>query len=257
MRHESIVRWTAWALLAACVAGCGSTSGTKSSRDAGDGISPTGQANVRLAQTYLQTDKLELAMDRATRALRSDPDSADAHVVMGLILERLDESARAGEHYMRAAKLAPGEGFVLNAAGVWQCEHGHPAEADALFARAIEDLIYPQRSQVFFNAGKCAADAGDLAKAEAYLRGGLNIAPDDKRLLEQMVRLKVRQNDLMGARAFFQRREALGPPGPEMLALAVRIEQGAGDAAAAERYRRQLQAQHPGYTPAAADGSQP
>jgi type IV pilus assembly protein PilF len=108
---------------------------------------------------------------------------------------------------------------------------------------------------VFFNAGKCAADAGDLAKAEAYLRSGLNLAADDKRLLEQMVRLKVRQNDLMGARAFFQRREALGPPSAEMLALAIRIEQGTGDAAAAERYRRQLQSQHPGYTPPAADGS--
>jgi type IV pilus assembly protein PilF len=59
----------------------------------------------------------------------------------------------------------------------------------------------------------------------------------------------------MAARAFFQRREALGSPGAELLDLAVRIERGAGDTVAAERYRRRLNEQFPDYTPPATEGS--
>lgn len=258
MRHESIHGWLAAALLLA-VAGCATSpgeGGSSRTRAADAEVSRTGQANTRLAQTYLAAGNVELALDRATRALKSDPGSAEAHVVTGMIRDRLGQRDLAGHHYQRAAKLAPNEGYVVNAAGVWLCQAGQAAEADALFQRATKDPFYKSREQAFFNAGKCALDAGQLAKSEAYLRDGLAIAAEDPRLLEQMVRLKVRQGDLMGARAFFQRREALGPPGPEMLDLAARIEQRAGDPAAAQRYRQQLQAQHPGYTPAA-DGNQP
>jgi type IV pilus assembly protein PilF len=258
MRHESI-RLVAAALFLAGVAGCASTSdggrdGTLSSKE---NMTQGGLANIRLAQSYLSAGKFDLAMDRATRALRSDPDSAEAHVVMGLILERLEQDARAGEHYMRAAKLEPDQGFVMNAAGVWLCEHKRYAEAEPMFARGVEDLLYSHRLQVFHNAGKCAADGGDFARAETYLRSGLNLAPQDPHLLGQMIRVKFHQGDLMGARAFLQRREALGAPGAAMLELAVKIEERAGDSAAAARYRQQLATQHPGYTAPPANGSQP
>lgn len=250
MRHEWIRLAAASVLLA--LAGCATTDSGPSDRVAstagGEGdLSRSGLANVRLAQAYLAAGKNDLAIDRATRALRSDPNAAQAHVVMGLVLEKLGDGGRAGEHYLRAAKLAPQAGYVLNTAGVWLCENGRAAEAKGMFERATQDLLYNQRQQAYFNGGRCAAMAGDLATAETFLRGGLALDPNDRLLLEQMVRVKVRQGDMMGARAFFQRRDALGAPGPEMLDLAVRIEQGAGDTAAAGRYRDRLRSEHPGY----------
>ena len=250
MRHEWIRLAAASVLLV--LAGCATTASGPSDRVAstagGEGdLSRSGLANVRLAQAYLAAGKNDLAIDRATRALRSDPDAAQAHVVMGLVLEKLGDSGRAGEHYQRAAKLAPRAGYVLNTAGVWLCENGRAAEAKGLFERATQDLLYAQRQQAYFNGGRCAALADDLATAETFLRGGLALDANDRLLLEQMVRVKVRQGDMMGARAFFQRRDALGAPGPEMLGLAVRIEEGTGDMAAARRYRERLQSEHPGY----------
>lgn len=255
MRHE-FVRRCAASILIAGLAGLAGCAGDGGERGGDEDLSRTGDANVRLAQTYLTAGKLELAADRAERAIRSDPSSAQAHVVMGMVLGRLDQDARAGEHFLRAAKLAPGDGFVNNAAGVWLCSHGRAAEADPYFARGVEDLVFAQRAQIFHNAGKCAAGTGDLANAERYLRGGLNIAADDRHLLEQMVRVKVAQGDLMSARAFLQRREAVAPLNPEMLGFGVQIEERAGDAAAAQRYRQQLANQPPTATPPA-NGSQP
>jgi len=59
----------------------------------------------------------------------------------------------------------------------------------------------------------------------------------------------------MNARAFYQRRESLGSLSAELLDLASRIEQGAGDTAAAGRYRQRLQDQFPDYTPSDNQGS--
>ena len=260
MRHEWLRPWAACVVLGLALGGCASTPGGPSDRvstrsGGEDELSRGGLANVRLAQAYLAAGKTELALDRANRALKSDPGSAQAHVVIGLVLEKLGDVGRAGEHYQRAAKLAPDAGYVLNTAAVWLCEHDRAAEALVMFDRATKDLLYAQREQAYFNGGRCAALAGDLAKAETFLRGGLALDADDPMLLEQMVRVKVRQGDMLGARAFFQRRDSLGATPAEMLDLAVRIEQGAGDAAAAQRYRQRLQSEHPGYVAPAAGGA--
>lgn len=243
------------------VAGCAGTGGP-AARTAG-GSSPGSQAamtgkglaNLNLAQNYLAAGKLEYALDRANRALRSDPNSADVQVVLGLIRERLGDSARAGEHFERAGRLDPESGHVLNVHAVWLCEKGRAAQADEVFSRAVKDPFYKARDQAYFNAGKCAMQAGQLDAAEKHLRQGIEIAPENPSLLAKMAELQFRRGNYLGARAFYQRREALGAPTPELLDLAVRIEQGAGDAAAAGRYRQRLQQQFPDFTPSDNQGS--
>ncbi len=264
MRRD--VNWMLAAALSALLAGCAGTGGGPAARADADGgdrprkvedeMTRTGLANLRLAQTYLGAGKLDLALDRADRAVTSDPGSPDVQLVLGMIRDRLGDPARAGAHFARAVKLGPTLGYVLNANGAWLCENGKVADADAMFVRAIRDPFYAQKEQAFFNAGKCALRAGDLPKAEGYLREGLAVAPESPRLLEQMAQVKFRQGEWFAARAFFQRRDALGNPGGEMLDLAARIEAGAGDAVAAERYRARLKQQYPDYTPLAADGTQ-
>ena len=97
--------------------------------------------------------------------------------------------------------------------------------------------------------------SGRLDRADVTLRKGLEIEPKSAALLEQMARLQYRQGNFMGARAFFQRREAVAEVGAELLELAIAIEEGAGDRAAAERYRTRLRQGFPEYTPTAREDS--
>ena len=214
-------------------------------------MSNKGLANMQLAQNYLRNGKLDIALDRANRAFRSDPDSPDVQLVMGMIRQALKDEARAGEHFAKAEKLAPERGHVLNVRAVWLCEQGRFDEADALFGKALRDPFSEDRRQIQFNAGRCAMLGGRLDRAEAHLRAGLESSPEDPGLLLQMARLQYRQGDYFGARAFYQRREAVGEVTPDLLDLAASIEEGAGDPAAAERYRRRLREQFPDYTPTA------
>lgn len=218
-------------------------------------MSNKGLANLQLAQSYLHAGKLQQALDRAGRAYRHDPDSPDVQLVLGMIQLELKDSQRAGEHFARAVDLAPRAGHVLNARAAWLCEQQRYDEAEAMFDQAVRDPFYDDRRQAYYNAGRCAMLGGHNDRAEAPLRKGLELAPEDPDLLEQMTRLQLAQGNFLGARAFFQRREALGEVGPEMLEIAVRIEQGAGDGTAAERYRARLRQHYPDYTPTAREGT--
>jgi type IV pilus assembly protein PilF len=241
-------------LLAACSGGT-----TKPSDDPKAGshsaMSSKGQANLSLAQSYLSANNLELALDRANRALRSDPNSSDVQIVLGMIRERLGERTLAGEHYSRAATLSPNSGHVLNVWGVWLCQNATPQQADEVFARAIKDPFYAARDQALFNAGKCAMQAGQLDKAAGYLRLGLEQSPESPPLLERMAQVQYQRRDYLSARAFLQRREALGKMSAELLELAANIEDGAGDARAAQRYRARLREQFPDYSPSTVQGA--
>lgn len=255
MRHLCL------AAVLAFTAGCATGTGTKvqagndSSASSHSAMSNKGQANLSLAQNYLAAGQVEYAMDRANRALRSDPNSADVQVVLGMIRQRLDDNARAGEHFARAARLAPDAGHVLNIHAIWLCQQDKAADADALFARAVKDPFFKAKETAYFNAGKCALKVGQADKAAQYFRQGLDLAPENKLLLTQMAEVQLQRGDYMSARAFYQRRESLGAPSADLLELGARIEDAAGDRAAAARYRQRAQDQFPAQSPPATEGS--
>ncbi len=240
--------------------GCATTAGGPASSDtqaesSHSAMSNKGQANLSLAQNYLAAGQVEYAIDRANRALRSDPNSADVQVVLGMIREKLDDDARAGEHYARAAKLAPDSGHVLNVYAIWLCQQGQAAEADTLFARAVKDPFFKAKETAYFNAAKCAMQVGQADKAAQYLRQGLELAPENRVLLVRMAELQLQRGDYMSARAFYQRREALGSPTADLYELGARIEDAAGDPSAAARYRQRIRDQFPDHTPTATEAS--
>jgi type IV pilus assembly protein PilF len=207
-------------------------------------ISRAGQVNLGLAQSYYANGDLETALNRSMQALRTDPRSADVHAMLGLIYSRISQPAKADAEFSRALALAPNQGAILNVDGVWLCQQGRTAEADAQFSRALQDPFYKEPEQALFNAGKCAFKAGQLPKAEGLLRKSLDKAPDQPEVLLTLAKVEFAQGNYLDARAFVQRRDALGSSA-EVLELAAQIEDGAGDHRAAARYRQRLQEEFP------------
>jgi type IV pilus assembly protein PilF len=254
MRHLCLA--VALALAAGCASTGSSTSpGADSAAASHSAMTNKGQANLSLAQNYLAAGQMEYALDRANRALRSDPNSADVQVVLGMIRHRLKDDERAGEHYARAAKLAPDAGHVLNVYAIWLCQQDKAGEADALFAQAVKDPFFKAKETAYFNAGKCARQVGQADKAAQYFRQGLEIAPENKMLLVQMAEVQLQRGDFMSARAFYQRRESLGEPSADLFELGARIEDAAGDRDAAARYRQRAKDHVPAPSTPAPEGT--
>ena len=195
-----------------------------------------------LAQHRLAAGKVEEAREHATAVLELDPKSADAHTVLALVAGRNAQPGVAGDHFARAAELAP-RGDTFNNYGAWLCANGRPAESLGWFDRALADPGYRDRAGALANAGDCAARAGQDGRAERDLRQALELDPDTVVALGAMASVAYRSGDPFEARAFSQRRLAAGPVDAAALQLASQIEEKLGDRAAAERYTRRMRAE--------------
>ncbi len=251
------MRWLSMALCLLLLAGCSATGGGTGKRAAAaPALSHAGQLNLSLAQNYLDIGDLETALDRANRAVRSDPGSGDAHAMLGVIHNRIGNPDKAAAEFESALRLAPQSGSILNAHAVWMCERGKHEQADAEFMQALQDPFYKSPMQTFYNAGKCAQNAGQLDKAEVYLRRALELSPQEPSALMTLAEVELALGNIMEARAFVQRRDALGSDA-QVLELAARIEDAANNAEAAKRYRQRLRDEFPATEPGREGGQQP
>lgn len=209
-------------------------------------LSDAGRANITLAQSYLESGRLKEAEDSARAAVKSDPGSAAAHALLGVVQARGKQDRKAGNSFARALELAPRDGAVLNAYGAWLCGKGDIAGADNAFRVALEDPRYTTPVQALVNAGQCAIRGGEWLRADGYLRRALAISPRNRPLLLLMAETQMRLGRPQVARAFVQRSDSLGPDG-RTLELAARVEAAAGDAQAAARYQKRLREEFPNF----------
>ena len=198
-----------------------------------------------LAAQRLASGELDLAESHVRKALKQDPASADAHTLLGVIESRRGRAAVAGQHYRRAAELAPDQGETLNNYGAWLCANGYPAEALVWFDRALAAPSYRSPVSALANAGGCALKSGQYERAGRDLRRALDIEPGNAYALASMAEYQYGQGHYFEARAFSERRLAAAPADASVLQLAAAIEQGLGDKVAASRYQQRLRVEFP------------
>jgi type IV pilus assembly protein PilF len=202
------------------------------------------QRNVLLAQQYLANGDVAAAERAADKALDQAPNSVDAHSVMGSVLARKGDDRGAGEHFLKAVELAPGNPHHLNNYGLWLCGQGKARESLAVFDKAL--LAARDQPTLLANGAVCAEQAGDEARAERDLRKAVALDPANAKALGAMARREYRAGNAFSARAFSERRLAAAPADPQALLLASQIEEKLGDTAAAARYVARLKMEFPG-----------
>jgi len=200
---------------------------------------------LMLAGQRLQAGQLDEAEKQARAALKAQPDSVDANTILAAVADQRGQAGQAGGYFAKAAELAPNRGEVLNNYGVWLCGNGRALESLSWFDRALSDPAYAGAANARVNAGACAADAGQLQRAERDLRMALAQQPENSLALAAMARAKYAMGQYLEARAFSERRLAAAPATAEVLRLASQIEHKLGDNQAAARYEQQVAVQFP------------
>lgn len=212
-------------------------------RNARDAASVRG--HLLRGEEALRAGRFDEAGDEAGKALKIDDRSELAHTLMALSLDRRNRPADAGRHYARAAELAPASGAALNNYGGWLCLNGRAAESLGWFDRALADRAYANPESALANAGACAVEGGQPARAERDLRTALRLDPTNVVALAALARHLYGEGEYFEARAFSQRRLDAAPPTPDVLLLASQIEEKLGDKAAAARYVQRLRTEFP------------
>lgn len=206
---------------------------------------PDASRELLASQQQLAAGQLDAAERAARDALKVDDRSAGAYTLLAAVAERRGEERKAGDHYRRALDLSPQQGDMLNNHGVWLCRNGRAAESIVRFEQALQDPSYRTPAVATANLGRCAAMAGDDARADAALRRAIELDPRNPVALGALAERELRSGDALRARAFSERRLAAAPADAQALRVASQIEMKLGDTKSAESYVRRLRAEFP------------
>ena len=198
------------------------------------------ETNTELGRQYLARGDYEIALEKLKRAIAQDKTYAPAHTVLAYLYEYVGDDEQAGKEYREALKYDPRDGSVNNNYGAFLCSTGKWNEAEEYFAKALDDPFYDTPGLALSNAGTCALNAGELDKAERFLRQSLEYDANLSASLLALSRLNFEQGQYLSARAFLQRYETTAAHTEESLLAAYQIERELGDEQAATEYRRQL-----------------
>jgi len=201
--------------------------------------------NAELGLAYMEQGKNEEALKKLQHALELNPDSANANHYIAELYRKLGKNPEAEEHYRKALSVAPSDPMLLNNYGVFLCSQHRLDEALTKFLAAVKQPFYKTPEIAYDNAGLCARQIPDMAKAEEYFRSALRLNPRMPDALYELADLSFQEQKYLHARAFVQRYLDVTTPNPQILWLAVRVERRLGDQAAAARYAQQLKERFP------------
>jgi type IV pilus assembly protein PilF len=201
--------------------------------------------NAELGLAYMEQGNNEEALKKLKHALELNPDSASANHYIAELYRKLGKTREAETHYRKALSLTPSDPMLLNNYGVFLCSQQRLDEALEKFQAAVKQAFYKTPEVAYDNAGLCALQIPDTAKAEEYFRNALRLNPRMPDALYELADLSFKQGKYLHARAFVQRYLDVAKPNPQILWLAVRVERKLGDKAAAAGYAKQLRKRFP------------
>ena len=203
------------------------------------------EINLEIGIDHLRKGNLVQAKEKIDRALAQNPRNAKAHMAAGLLYDQLVETRKADSHFERALALEPKNPDFANNYATFLCRHQRYGRGEKLALQAASNPLYGTPEVALLNAGNCARQDQDTARAEAHFRKALSAQPRFAPALFAMAEVELEQQSYLSARAFLERYLAVSRTSPSTLWLGVRIERGLGNTAAANQYAQRLKNEFP------------
>jgi tetratricopeptide (TPR) repeat protein len=180
------------------------------------------------ARFLLDRGRNSEARDVLAQAIASGVDSAPIHSLMGLILHQLGDFSGCARELRQAVRLAPDDGAAEFALASISFRLGDETEAEAATRRAISKGMDDVHSYLLL--GRIFDKQGRLREAETAYRTAVRRNPSSLQAQRELAQLVwMLTGDLAKARAELD----AAPQTPEIVAIAVRLLQAAGDDKAA------------------------
>jgi type IV pilus assembly protein PilF len=175
--------------------------------------------NVQLGIGYLQQNKLELANDKLSKALRQDPNSASAHNAFAILLKQND---KAEYHYKKATELDRNDSQAANNYGTFLCRNGRELESEKYFLQAVGNPLYSTPEYAYTNAGVCLLKVDRVDDAREYLRNALAVRSDFAPALFAMAGMYFEEMDYENAEIYLSRYHLVAQPTSRSLWMSIR-----------------------------------
>jgi len=203
---------------------------------------------IALAAEYSRLGQPEAALKNAEKAITADKRNFGGFYMLALVYQKIGETALAEENFKRALELAPRNPDLRDAYGSFYCTQRRYPEAQAQYAKALENPLYKAPWFSLTNAGNCALGAGSSAAAETFYQRALTANPKYGPALYMLADIEFNRNNPKAAKAYLRRYldDYLGgvftadADTVQALQLAIRTERKLGNAKGAETYEQVL-----------------
>lgn len=196
--------------------------------------------NTQLGWNYASQGLLDVAEIKLKKAIDQDENLAEAHSGLGYVYAQRNNVEDARTEYRRAISLDGDDPEIRNNYGVFLCNTGKYQEGDSNFMLALKNRSYSTPAKAWTNAGVCAHQAGDRARAEANFRHALQIDPNFPGALYQLAFFDFEAENYLGTRAFIERYLKAGAPTPDLLLLGFKAERALNNEDGAHQYSIKL-----------------
>jgi type IV pilus assembly protein PilF len=201
--------------------------------------------NVQLGIGYLQQNKLELASEKLSKAIKQNPDSASAHNAYAILQDRLKQYDLAEYHYKKATELDPKDSQAANNYGAFLCRNGRELEAEKYFIQATKNPLYKTPEYAYTNAAICLLKIDRVEPAREYLRKALASKSDFATALLAMADILFAEGDYEGAKLYIDRYHLVARATAKSLWLAIRNSLELDSSADVSEYAKRLQQEFP------------
>ena len=243
-RHLPLI-WTALIALSGCVTE--TTIIGKNSERQENAIDSANAAKTRiqLGMGYLNKGQMAPAKFNFEKAIELSPNDPDAYLAMAYYYETVGDRISAEKTYQ---KLLSGHGNnpdVLNNYGTFLCRNKNYSDADEMFMRAVAQPRYLKMDDSYENAGICAVQAGQKAKATEYYRKALSYNPNKAKLLLALAQIALDDHKPAEAESWLNSYRKKAGDSAQSLWLSIRAAQALGKIAETHVYGQALVQQFP------------
>jgi tetratricopeptide (TPR) repeat protein len=133
--------------------------------------------HLTLGAAFLQRSELTLARRAFERSVDQSPDDAEPLAYLAHTLDRLGETASAGELLAQSLALDPESVLAHYFLASHHRQVGNLASAQEVLWRAI--LLDPENAALRVEMGETFAELGDYGQAEEWYLGAVEVAPND------------------------------------------------------------------------------
>jgi tetratricopeptide (TPR) repeat protein len=203
---------------------------------------------LRDAALFLEAGKLDEAEPLVRRAIAAAPGNADAHNLLGTILDQRGQTQAAEREYRAALRFNPHSIAARANLGVLLARTGRSDTAAQAFEAVLRAV--PDHPQATINLALLYSARGDYGQAVPFFERARRQQPDNLLVLSQMGFVLYELKRIDEAAAVLASAASLAPADPDVLYLSGLVKTLQGDSEAAVRFWQRALAQRPEFAAA-------
>jgi len=200
---------------------------------------------LELAAGYFENGQTSVALDEIKQSLAADPSYGPAYVLRGLVYMRLNDNALAEDSFQRALRINPQDADALHNFGWFNCQLGRHAEAVELFRRALAVPLYGGQAKTFMTQGICQTRMGRLGEAESSFARSYEIDAANPVTAYNLASLLYRRGEYTRAQFYIRRLNNSDLANAETLWLGIKGERRMNNTEAQTQLAQQLARRYP------------